>query len=212
MDTSARTGGTGLSAAREKMAAAGVDDVAIDTFAHYYRLLEHGETGMVPESTIEPVDMPSLAEVEVSEEDALEAVRRTAVIKLNGGLGTSMGMDRAKSLLCVRRGLSFLDVAVRQVLHLREKYDASLPLIFMNSFRTSQDTLDAVARYTDLPVEGIPLQFLQNKEPSTGRSVEGSLSTGCSRWPGPRTPRSSGVRPGTATSTPRCWARACSTP
>ena len=147
------------------MAAAGVDDVAIETFAHYFRLLEYGETGMIPESSIDPVDIESLASVEVSEEDAAEALRGTAVIKLNGGLGTSMGMDRAKSLLCVRRGLSFLDVIARQVLHLRSKYDAALPLLFMNSFRTSADTMAALARYEDLPVEGLPLEFLQNKEP-----------------------------------------------
>ncbi len=147
------------------MADAGVDAVAIDTFAHYYRLLEHGETGMIPESAIEPVDMPALADVEVSDEAAHAAIRTTAVIKLNGGLGTSMGMDRAKSLLCVRRGLSFLDIIARQVLHLRREHDAPLPLIFMNSFRTSEDTMAALARYEDLAVEGLPLEFLQNKEP-----------------------------------------------
>jgi UTP--glucose-1-phosphate uridylyltransferase len=158
-------GSAGLNKARDKMTAAGVDPVAIETFAHYYRLLEHGETGMIPESTIDPVEMESLASVEVSDEDAAAALRRTAVIKLNGGLGTSMGMDRAKSLLCVRRGLSFLDVIARQVLHLRERYDAPLPLLFMNSFHTSADTMAALARYADLPVEGLPLEFLQNKEP-----------------------------------------------
>ena len=158
-------GSAGLKRARDKMAAAGVDEVAIETFAHYYRLLEHGETGMIPESSIEPVDMESLATIAVSDEDAAEAVRTTAVIKLNGGLGTSMGMDRAKSLLCVRRGLSFLDIIARQVLHLRKEYGATLPLIFMNSFRTSEDTMAALARYADLPVDGLPLEFLQNKEP-----------------------------------------------
>jgi len=158
-------GSPGLHKARDKMTAEGVDPVAIETFAHYYRLLEHGETGMIPESTIDPVDMPALADVDVPEDVAAEAIRRTAVIKLNGGLGTSMGMDRAKSLLCVRRGLSFLDIIARQVLHLREQYDATLPLIFMNSFRTSADTVDALARYESLPVEGLPLEFLQNKEP-----------------------------------------------
>lgn len=147
------------------MADAGVDEVAIETFAHYYRLLEHGETGMIPESAIEPVEMERLADVEVSEEAAAQAIRSTAVIKLNGGLGTSMGMDRAKSLLCVRRGLSFLDIIARQVLNLRREYDAPLPLLFMNSFRTSADTLEALARYEELPVEGLPLEFLQNKEP-----------------------------------------------
>ena len=35
----------GLRLAREKMQAAGVDPVAIDVFAHYYRQIEHGETG-----------------------------------------------------------------------------------------------------------------------------------------------------------------------
>jgi UTP--glucose-1-phosphate uridylyltransferase len=155
----------GLDRARAKMTKAGLDPVAIDTFAHYYRLLEHGETGMIPESAIEPLDMESLADVEVSDGAAADAIRTTAVIKLNGGLGTSMGMDRAKSLLCVRRGLSFLDVIARQVLHLRKEYDAPLPLIFMNSFRTSADTMAALARYQDLAVDGLPLEFLQNKEP-----------------------------------------------
>jgi UTP--glucose-1-phosphate uridylyltransferase len=158
-------GSTGLELAREKMKDAGVDPVAIDTFAHYHRLLEHGETGMIPESTIDPLDMESLADVEVPDEVGAEALRGTAVIKLNGGLGTSMGMDRAKSLLCVRRGLSFLDIIARQVLHLRTQHDAPLPLIFMNSFRTSEDTMEALARYEDLPVEGLPLEFWQNKEP-----------------------------------------------
>ncbi|MBB3043081.1 UTP--glucose-1-phosphate uridylyltransferase [Nocardioides soli] len=158
-------GSAGLQRAREKMSAAGIDEIAIETFAHYYRLLEHGETGMIPEASIDPVDIDALADVEVSDEDGAAAVRATAVIKLNGGLGTSMGMDRAKSLLCVRRGLSFLDIIARQILHLRRDYDATLPLIFMNSFRTSADTMAALARYEDLPVEGLPLEFLQNKEP-----------------------------------------------
>ena len=62
---------------------------------------------MIPESSIEPVDMPALADVEVTERGRHR--RRSAgtvVVKLNGGLGTSMGMDRAKSLLEVRDGLT----------------------------------------------------------------------------------------------------------
>lgn len=158
-------GSKALQKALSKMRDAEVDEVAIETFAHYFRLLEHGETGMIPEDTIEPIDVPALADVEVDDETAREAIRHTVTIKLNGGLGTSMGMERAKSLLCVGRGLSFLDIIARQVKHLREEYDAPLPLIFMNSFRTSADTMDAVARYDDLQVDGLPLEFLQNKEP-----------------------------------------------
>ncbi len=166
-------GSPALKKALTKMSQAGIDDVAIETFAHYFRLLEHGETGMIPESSIEPVDMDRLTDVEVDQEVASEAVRHTAVIKLNGGLGTSMGMDRAKSLLCVRRGLNFLDIIARQVLHLRKEYDAVLPLLVMNSFRTSADTMAALERYDDLAVDGLPLEFLQNKEP---KLLESDLS------------------------------------
>ncbi len=155
----------GLEQARRKMTEAGVDPVAVEVFSHYYRLVESGETGMVPESTIEPLDMKALSDVDVPDDVAAEAVRTTAVVKLNGGLGTSMGMDRAKSLLEVRDGLSFLDVIARQVLDLRRQYDAPLPLIFMNSFRTSADTRAALAPYQDLPAAGLPIDFLQNKEP-----------------------------------------------
>jgi UTP--glucose-1-phosphate uridylyltransferase len=155
----------GLERARTKMSDAGIDPVAIETFAHSYRLLEHGETGIIPESSIAPVDRESLDDVEVDDATASAALRSTVVIKLNGGLGTSMGMERAKSLLCVRKGMSFLDVIARQVLHLRQEHDAPLPLLFMNSFRTSGDTMDALARYADLPVAGLPLEFLQNREP-----------------------------------------------
>ena len=155
----------GLEQARKKMQEAGVDPVAIDVFAHYYRLVESGESGMVPESTIEPIDMEALADVEVSDQAAHDAIGTTVVIKLNGGLGTSMGMDRAKSLLEVRGGLTFLDVIARQVLAVRKQHDARLPLIFMDSFRTSADTMAALAPYPDLAVDGLPLEFLQNKEP-----------------------------------------------
>src|SRR3954470_23585161 len=155
----------GLKQARRKMEQAGVDRVAIEVFSHYYRLVESGETGMVPEDTIDPVNMPALADVDLPTPTPIEGLAGTAVIKLNGGLGTSMGLDRAKSLLEVRDGLTFLDIIVRQVLWARREYGVTLPLIFMNSFRTSQDTQRALAGYDDLPVSGLPLDFLQNREP-----------------------------------------------
>ncbi|CAA9339450.1 MAG: UTP--glucose-1-phosphate uridylyltransferase [uncultured Nocardioidaceae bacterium] len=161
----------GLQQARDKMTAAGVDPVAIEVFSHYYRLVESGETGMVPEDTIDPLDMEALADVEVPEEVGSRALAETVVVKLNGGLGTSMGMDRAKSLLAVRSGAdedagtTFLDVIARQVLSLRRRHGARLPLLFMNSFRTREDTLAALAAYDDLATDGLPLDFLQNKEP-----------------------------------------------
>lgn len=156
----------GLSLATAKMVAAGVDPVAIGVFSHYYRLAEAGVTGLIPEDSIEPLtDPPQLDTVEVSEADAAAAFGKTVIIKLNGGLGTSMGLDRAKSLLPVRDGKNFLDLIVDQVKYARRAHGVRLPLLFMDSFRTRQDTLEHLARYPDLAVDGLPLDFLQNAEP-----------------------------------------------
>lgn len=155
----------GLQQARDKMAADDVDPTAIEVFSHYYKLVESGETGMIREADIEPLDMDALADVEVPDDEAVAALGRTVVVKLNGGLGTSMGLAAAKTLLEVRDGLTFLDVIARQVLALRERHDVRLPLLFMNSFRTRDDTLEALAAYPDLPDADLPLDFLQNKEP-----------------------------------------------
>jgi len=156
----------GLAAAIDKMRAGGVGQTAIDVFAHYYGQLEEGATGIVAEADIAPlVDPPKLAALEADEEAARVALDQTVVIKLNGGLGTGMGMDRAKSLLPVRGELTFLDVVVRQVLHLRESLGVRLPLMFLNSFRTRDDTLAALAGYDALPVDGLPVDLLQNREP-----------------------------------------------
>ena len=155
----------GLRQARAKMEEAGVDPVAVEVFSHYYRLVESGESGMIPESSIEPVDMPALADVDLPSPVPTDGLAGTVVVKLNGGLGTSMGLEAAKSLLEARESLSFLDVIARQVLWARREYDVALPLVFMDSFRTSEDTLAALAPYESLAVADLPLDFLQNKEP-----------------------------------------------
>lgn len=156
----------GLAQATDKMRASGVSDAAIEVFSHYYRQLESGATGLIREDTIEPLTAPPmLDDVEISEEAAREAMSRTAIIKLNGGLGTSMGLDKAKNLLEVRDGKTFLDIIVQQVLAAREHYGARVPLLLMNSFRTQEDTLAALEKYPELAVEGLPLDFVQNQEP-----------------------------------------------
>ena len=157
---------SGLRAAQAKMRQGEVAQEAIDVFTHYYKELEAGATGLIPEDTIEPLTaIDSIDAVEISEEDAREALSRTVLIKLNGGLGTSMGMSRAKSLLPVRDGKSFLDLLVGQVEAARVKYGVSLPLIFMDSFRTREDTLAALERHPGIAVDGLPLDFLQNRIP-----------------------------------------------
>ncbi len=156
----------GLQQAVDLMTEAGVHPKAIAVFAHSYRVLESGETGLLAESDLEPVtELPKLDDLEYDADAAKAALAVTAVVKLNGGLGTSMGLDRAKSLLEVRSGRSFLDIIAEQVLALRTQYDVPLPVVFMDSFRTSKDTLDALRAHPELAVEGLPLDFLQNREP-----------------------------------------------
>jgi len=129
-------------------------------------VLASGETGLLAEPDLEPVEeLPRLAELETDPRAAHDALAATAVVKLNGGLGTSMGMDKAKSLLAVRPGLSFLDIIAEQILALRAEFGVRLPVVFMNSFRTSEDTLKALAAHPGLEIEGLPLEFLQNREP-----------------------------------------------
>ncbi|WP_040156277.1 UTP--glucose-1-phosphate uridylyltransferase [Mobilicoccus massiliensis] len=155
-----------LQHAQEKMAQAGVGQTAIDVFGHYYRELEAGATGLIREDDIRPMTQPAMLEsIEIDDETAREALSKTVVIKLNGGLGTSMGMAKAKSLLPVRDGKSFLDLIVEQVLAARAQYGVRLPLLLMNSFNTQADTLEALRAHPELPVEGLPLDFLQSREP-----------------------------------------------
>ena len=157
---------TGLALAQQKMRDAGVPATAVDVFTRFYGLLESGSTGLVRETDVEPLGgVQHLDDVDVDPAAAAEALGRTVVVKLNGGLGTSMGMDRAKSLLPVRGDRTFLDVIADQVLAARAATGARLPLVLMNSFRTRDDSLAALAGHPDLAVDGVPLDFLQNREP-----------------------------------------------
>jgi UTP--glucose-1-phosphate uridylyltransferase len=155
----------GLRACVEKMRAAGVPELAIDTFARYHEQLRAGVSGLIRESEIEPVEeLPSADSLPDGDGEGVPALETAVAIKLNGGLGTSMGMTRAKSLLEVRDGLTFLDVIVRQTLALRRRHGIRLPLVLMNSFYTRDDTLAALERYPELASD-VPADFVQNKEP-----------------------------------------------
>jgi UTP--glucose-1-phosphate uridylyltransferase len=165
----------GLQASLEKMRREGIPDAAVNTFEHYYEQLRDGETGMLPESEIEPVeDVQDFDDLPEGDPPLDQAV----VIKLNGGLGTSMGMTRAKSLIEAKDGQSFLDIVARQVLGLRERTGARVPLVLMNSFSTHDDALEALAEHEGLEAD-VPPDFVQNKEPKL--LVDGLQPV---EWPG----------------------------
>jgi UTP--glucose-1-phosphate uridylyltransferase len=151
----------------EKMEKDGLPAVVIHTFRHYYALLVQGETGLITKEYIDPVREGEFADAEKLsglKEAGRAALEKLVVIKLNGGLGTSMGLSRAKSLLEAKDGLTFLDIIARQILIHRRKLGVNFPVVFMNSFNTEADTREALALYRDLDTE-IPLTFLQHKFP-----------------------------------------------
>jgi len=139
---------------------------AISSFRLHYQRLRGGEHGFLPEKIIRPIgSLPDSENFDSYLEVGRSAMARAAVIKLNGGLGTSMGLERAKTLLPVRDNLSFLDLIARQMLALRIEVETDIPLLLMNSFRTANDSDRALAGYPKLLVPNLPLGFLQNMVP-----------------------------------------------
>jgi len=146
-----------------KMRAEGLSDAAIAAFRHNFAVLTSGKDLMIPESSIAPVDtLPDYGTL--SAEDP-ELLKSTVVVKLNGGLGTGMGLEKAKSLLDLKDGMTFLDFIACQVTDMRTTFGVPLAFMLMNSFATSADTLAHLAKYSELRSEGLPLEFQQNKAP-----------------------------------------------
>ncbi|MDR2973442.1 MAG: UTP--glucose-1-phosphate uridylyltransferase [Propionibacteriaceae bacterium] len=156
---------TGKQLAAAKMRAADVNPTAIAIFEQYWDQLAAGATGMIPEDTIAPLAHPDRLDDSPETPADREAFARTAIIRLNGGLGTSMGLSKAKTLLTVRDGLTFLDIIARQVLWARQHYGVRLPLIFLHSFNTRTDVLEALKAYPELAVDDLPLDMMQSEEP-----------------------------------------------
>jgi UTP--glucose-1-phosphate uridylyltransferase len=153
-------------AAIAKLEADGAAAATVASFAGQLQRLAAGDLGMLAESELEPVaELPDAERLAVDEEAITALLDQTVVIKLNGGLGTSMGLAGPKSLLEVKDGLSFLDITARQIKALRAEYsDARLPLVLLNSFRTREPSLAALASYGALSAELEP-DFLQGRVP-----------------------------------------------
>ncbi len=160
----------------QRMSDERLPDLFITHFAHYYDKLRRGDDGLIAESDIRPVGSldnadrlsPRLATV------GREAVSRTVIIKLNGGLGTSMGLTGPKSLLVVKEGLTFLDIIARQAI------EVGAPLLLMNSFATDAESLAVLARYSRRHVN-LPLSFCQHKQPKVNAETLAPAD-----WPGDR--------------------------
>ena len=154
-----------FSAFDQKMRAARLSDSAIRAFQHNYENLVAGQSGLIPENSIRPVpELPRLEDIARQYKPNTALLPQTAMVKLNGGLGTGMGLERAKSLLEVKNGCTFLDFIVKQLLYLRQQHGVPLRFLLMNSFTTSSDTLQFLRKYPEL---GAPesLELMQSQVP-----------------------------------------------
>lgn len=144
----------------DKMKKEGVPGEAIDNFCYYYRKLIEGENGEIPEEEIEPVmDLESADDIPRScREVGKKELSKTVHMVLNGGLGTGMGMKKAKSLLSVRASMSFLDIIAKR------SFMQGTALVLMNSFATRTDSLRAVEKYYPADYR-LKKDFLQHKTP-----------------------------------------------
>ena len=150
-----------------KMEQQGLPPIVINTFKCYFNQFLYGAQGKLSDRDILPVDDAELADYDAMDQfkDIGEkALDQTAVIKLNGGLGTSMGLESAKSLIPVKDGLSFLDLILLQAKTVRAHYGVEFPQIFMNSFKTHMDTMLKVGNFNN-GTTGIDLAFLQHRYP-----------------------------------------------
>lgn len=149
----------------DRMESAGLGPLARASFARAFADLTSSETATVREDAIEPVTSLPRPDGDVAVTDLGDLVARCVVVKLNGGLGTSMGLDRPKSLLAVREGKTFLDVIVDQARLLRRSTGHEPQLLFMNSFSTSAATRAHLAAYHRDLGDVDRLEFVQNKVP-----------------------------------------------
>ncbi|MBK7104180.1 MAG: UTP--glucose-1-phosphate uridylyltransferase [Ignavibacteriae bacterium] len=143
-----------------KMEIENLPKIVIDTFEFYYKQLISGERGMLAESEILPIEKLQNSEnlgIEFTE-FGKKVLKNSVMIKLNGGLGTSMGLSEAKSLLNIKNDLTFLDIIVKQAIN------SKIPLVLMNSFSTEKKSLEVLKKYPELNHK-IPFDFLQHKIP-----------------------------------------------
>jgi UTP--glucose-1-phosphate uridylyltransferase len=155
-----RVSADGLRASEAKMRAAGQPEEAVRGFARAYERLAGGEKALLASADLEPVgDVPLLETL--PDADARDALSRLVVVKLNGGLATTMGLAEPKSLVLAHDTRSFLDIIVGQTLALRRRLEGELPLLLMDSEATRDATLAALAREPEIERPGLPADFLQ---------------------------------------------------
>ncbi|CAE7235494.1 PGM1 [Symbiodinium sp. CCMP2592] len=146
---------------RAKMVKKGMSSAFIKWWMDLYQRLCGGSKGIVRESKILPASNPKCLTQILPASAA--TLGKTVVMRLNGGLGTSMGLDKAKSLLKVKDEETFMDLIVKQIMQIQEKQ----PMRFMlyNSFSTEADTKEFMRKYPEVLAKWDSVSLLQGMAP-----------------------------------------------
>ena len=155
-----------------KMKKEGIPAQLIQIFSDYFSEISQLETGHIPEEDITPINESDLQHIDhLKKYEAYgKSVAKAAIaIKLNGGLGTSMGMQFAKSLLPVKDKKTFLDITIQQALTMQKECGGALPLALMNSYNTHEDTINELRHMDGL--SQLPLCFAQHKFPKIAQGT-----------------------------------------
>ena len=144
-----------------------LSEPTVKGFIHAVTEVANGATGLIRESEIKPIaNLPQSQSFSGDVAEVRSLVDQLAVIKLNGGLGTGMGLAGPKSLLQVKGTDTFLDIIAKQILGFRERFGGHSPGFYlMNSFSTRGETLDFLKQYPNLADSSGQLDFLQSKVP-----------------------------------------------
>lgn len=159
----------GLREAADIMKRDGLPAPVIANFERLFECVIQGATGIIQEDEIEPVatidTLEDLLSSGTAAEEGMKLLDKLVVVRLNGGLGTTMGLEKAKSLLKVKDGYSFNDVIALQLRELSNSTGVAIPLIHMTSFSTDEDVQRVMREYVDLSPSGLPATFQQHRHP-----------------------------------------------
>lgn len=150
----------------------GVRNLASKIFLHNLNKLISNSSNFIYSSEITPLEKTDAIYEESTEtiepDELIPELKKVVIIKLNGGLGTSMGLEGPKSQLKVKDNMNFLEITCHQVEKFREKHNVVVPLLFMNSFNTNEITEENL-KILNFKNNDLPLCFNENKSPKLKR-------------------------------------------
>jgi len=89
-------------------------------------------------------------DLENFKEEDKNIIDKVAILKLNGGLGTTLGCEGPKSMLVVKSEECFLDLVIKNLKKINKKFKSNIPLILMNSFNTEKKTAKFLRKYNNI--------------------------------------------------------------